>query len=114
MEKYLKMRKRPIKENLENEFINKAEESYIGHKNDAEDMHYFVKKERWPITDEEFKPSLAEGSTLRKNINLALKEYEWNSIDRHTKSLGVQKTEWILYAIHKLMYEEQIYFKNRD
>jgi hypothetical protein len=82
---------------------------------DVEDLHKYVGPVKWPIVEDPVIPSLAEGSmTLNKNLSVYLKEKEWNSIDRHVKALGKNKSEWIRYALLKLMQEEQIHcFKNR-
>ena len=104
------MRKRPSRNELESSFIDNAVTNKSDNETIKEDFHQYIKKSRWPVLEEDIAPSLAEGSKLRKPLTLALKEIEWNSIDRHTKTLGVAKLEWIRYAIFKLMQEEQIYF----
>lgn len=103
------MRRKPIK-SKEDLFIENAQAHDIISQTSTEDIHQYVIREKWPISEEILTPSLSEGSNLRKPITLPLKEYEWNSIDRHTKTLGIQKSEWIRYAIFKLMQEEQAYF----
>jgi hypothetical protein len=79
----------------------------------VEDLHKYVGPIDRP--PEKISPSLAEGSTtLNKNMSIYLKEREWNSLDRHVKALGRNKSEWVRYALLKLMQEEQIYcFKHR-
>ena len=109
MRKSLINRKELDERFIDNAISEKADTEII-----KEDLHKYVKLSKWPIL-EEASPSYAKGSHLNKNINLPLKEYEWNSIDRHTKMLGIAKTEWIRYAIAKLLQEEQIYFlKNHN
>ena len=103
------MRKRLEKEQLIENFIKEAPHDSIP-QNVEKDLHTYIKHAKWPLSDSKAAPSLATGSNLRKPLLLPLKEYEWNSIDRHTKALGIQKSEWIRYAIFKLMYEEQEYF----
>ncbi len=61
----------------------------------------------WPLFEEEYTPMVQEGSSLSKNMTLALKEFEWKTIDFHTKVLKVSKSAWIRYAIMKLLDEEQ-------
>lgn len=113
--RYLKMRKRPEREIEEKRFIEGAEASISDQKTVKEDLHKYVRKMNWPIDDADISPSLAKGSNLRKHLTLSLTEVEWNSIDRHTKSIGTNKTAWIRYAVFRLMQEEQIYyFKNRQ
>lgn len=68
------------------------------------DMHV-----KWPILEDIGDPTMENGSTLRKPMTLPLKEYEWNTIDYHTKRLGVQKAEWIRYAIFRLLHAEQAF-----
>lgn len=106
------MRERPNKNKTEEAFINQGQAEVTDSR--VKDFRVYVKHSKWPIFKYNFNPSLAEGSILRKPITLPLKEYEWNSIDRHTKALGVQKSEWIRYAVFKLMSEEQAHFtKNK-
>lgn len=108
------MRKRPDRDLEERKFIEKAEASAADQATISEDLHKYMHKINWPLDAFPAAPSMAEGSTLRKPMTLALTEKEWNSIDRHTKALGISKTEWIRHALFKLMQEEQIYcFKNK-
>jgi len=108
------MRNRPNqKESLgekEKEFIKKAQadrQDFLGKK---EDLHTYVQPSSWPLDQYYPTPSLADGSHLKKPIVLYLTEQEWNSVDRHTKILGVSKQEWIKYAIRKLLEDEQMFF----
>ena len=96
-------------------FINEAAAEKRDSIGEIEDLHKYVRPIDWPLDKEPLSPSLAEGSTtLNKNMTLALKENEWNSIDRHVKALNRNKSEWIRYALFRLMQEEQIYcFKNK-
>ena len=105
------MRKSPTtkREQVE-KFIDGAVSDLASDKTIIEDLHKYVKHSRWPILLEKISPSLASGSNLNKGLNLPLKEYEWNSIDRHVKALGVKKTEWIRHAMFRLLQEEQIHF----
>lgn len=101
------MRNRPTKTEsfIESAIAEKADIETL-----REDLHKHVKRSRWPLDDTPITPSMAEGSHLRKGVNLPLKEYEWNSIDRHTKAIGIAKTDWIRYAIFKQLQDEQIMF----
>ena len=117
MELFLKMRKRPNRDDMEKKFINgavadKKDDDYE-HQETEVNGHEKITRKKWPLEDIPITPLLAQGSSLRRPINLPLREYEWNSLDLHTRSLGVQKTEWIRHAIFKLMGEEQNYFKNK-
>lgn len=105
--RFLKMISRKDLSPPEVEFIRAAAEE----QNTTEDLHKFVKPSKWPISDKILRPSLANGSTkLRKALTIQLKEAEWNSIDRHIKTLNVGKNEWVRYAILKQLQEEQLYF----
>lgn len=107
------MRNRPTQ--AEQKFIEgaTAKDSLTVQKK-SEDLHKYVKRIIWPIDDRLINPSLGEGSNLRKNLTVSLTEQEWNSIDRHTKALRINKTEWVRYALFKLMQEEQLYcFQNK-
>ena len=109
------MRKRPDREIEERKFVESAEASIADQKTVKEDLHNYVRRVDWPLDGVDIIPSLAEGSNLRKHLTLSLTEKEWNSIDRHTKSIGTNKTAWIRHAIFRLMQEEQIYcFKNKS
>jgi hypothetical protein len=104
------------REDLKPEYYEFLHGSASNRKDDigeVEDLHQYVRPVEWP-TDQVL-PSLAEGSaTLNKNLSVYLKEKEWNSIDRHVKALGRNKSEWIRHALLKLMQEEQIHcFKSR-
>lgn len=79
--------------------------------NSVSNVHKHLMYTTWPLWNEQINPSLAAGSNLTKPLNLALKEYEWNSIERHTKILGVRKIEWVRYAIFSLMQKEQLHFR---
>ena len=93
----------------------RSEKNYIEEKNTAiEDLHQYVRSIKWPIEDISISPSMSKGSKLGKPISISMKEYEWNTIDRHTKAIRIAKATWIKYAIFKLLQEEQVYcFKNR-
>lgn len=106
------MRDRPTTK--KEDFINNAIAERVDNETVSDDLHRYVRKYRWPLDDTPVSPSLADGSHLRKHFNLPLKEYEWNSIDRHTKVLGVSKADWVRHAIFKQLQEEQIFFlKNK-
>lgn len=87
----------------------------IDEKIPVEDLHAYMRPIDWPLSKETIAPSLAAGSdTLNKNMSIFLKENEWNSIDRHTKALKLNKSTWIKHAIFKLMQEEQVFcFKHK-
>lgn len=104
------MRKRPNKIEVERNFIEKSIADKAEKETIKEDMHMHVVRTGWPIFEEELSPSMAEGSNLRKTMTITFKEFEWNSVDRHTSKIGVEKAEWVRYAIFKLMQEEQLYF----
>jgi hypothetical protein len=91
----------------EETFINRAIEGGTGAEPEEEDRHRYVHRMSWPIATEVIEPSLADGSHLHKSMTLLLQEKEWNSIDRHTKALGVSKSAWVRYAMLKLLQEEQ-------
>ena len=95
----------------ESDFVNAAQEETV----ENIDLHSLVKPTKWPISNRNISPSMANGSTsLRKTLTIQLKEAEWNSVDRHTKALNISKNEWVRYAILKLMQEEQLhFFKNK-
>lgn len=109
------MRKRPSREQLIEQFIEAAPAEQLNRETSKEDIHNYVQPAPWPVIKEKVEPSWAKGDkVLRRSQNLSLKDYEWNSIDRHVKALGVQKVTWIRYAIFKLMQEEQDYFYKRS
>ncbi len=113
--RYLRMRKRPVDQKKEQDFVERV----ITHKdeeiNTKEDFHKYVRKSKWPVFDDIISPSMADGSNLRKPMSLPIKEFEWNSIDRHTKTIGVNKSEWLRYAILRLIQDEQLFFmKNKN
>jgi hypothetical protein len=109
------MRKRQDLSAEQSNFIHNATSETRDEIGEIEDFHKYVRPMDWPISKDPISPSLAEGSTtLNKNLSVYLKEKEWNSIDRHVKALDRNKSEWIRYALLRLMQEEQIYcFKNR-
>ncbi|MDR0697400.1 MAG: ribbon-helix-helix domain-containing protein [Christensenellaceae bacterium] len=96
-------------------FVKDSASEVLDEKGSVEDLHKYVRSIEWPISKDLIYPSLAEGSvTLSKNMTIYLKENEWNSIDRHVKALGRNKSEWVRYALLRLIQEEQIYcFKNK-
>lgn len=97
------------------EFLNEAAAEKLDSVGSVEDLHKYMRSTDWPFSKEPVSPSLAAGSSsLNKNMSIFLKEREWNSIDRHTKALKINKSTWIKYAIFKLMQEEQLYcFKSK-
>jgi hypothetical protein len=97
------------------DFLHGSTSEKRDEKGEIDDLHKYVSQIDWPIFKSPIAPSLAEGSaTLNKNLSIYLKEKEWNSIDRHVKALGRNKSEWIRHALLKLMQEEQIYcFKKK-
>lgn len=113
MRSYLMIKRKDLK--ITQEMRSLSELEMGGENTVQEDLHSYVRPIDWPLSKEEISPSLAEGSeTLNKNMSIFLKEQEWNSIDRHTKALKLNKSTWIKYAIFKLMQEEQLYcFKHK-
>lgn len=107
------MRKSLInKKQHEEKFISEA----VAEKTETvkEDLHKYVTRSAWPLFGE-ISPSYAEGSNLSKPLNVSMKEFEWNSIERHIKTLDVEKSKWIRYAIFKLIEEEQfLFFKDKN
>lgn len=100
------MRNRPkIEKTVIQKFLEIPEQNI-----NKEDLHRYVKKSDWPIINPSPSPCFADGSTLKKPLLIYLNEIEWNSIDRHTKTLGISKQEWIKHAIYYLLEEEQNYF----
>lgn len=74
-----------------------------------EDLHRYVVPAVWPFTETP-KPSIVHSSNLDKPLQLRIKEFEWDSIDRHVNAMGVRKVMWVRHAIFKLMEEEQYFF----
>ncbi|MDR2781363.1 MAG: hypothetical protein LBB21_02790 [Holosporaceae bacterium] len=109
------MRKREEIEAIHYEFLHGSRSEKMDNVGEVDDLHKYVRSIDWPISQDIVLPSLADGSTtLNKNLSVYLKEREWNSIDRHVKALDRNKSEWIRYALLKLMHEEQMYcFKNK-
>jgi hypothetical protein len=96
-------------------FISQAAEEGTDAPPPGEDLHRYVHRTVWPIGQTPVAPSLADGSSLGRSLTIALQEKEWNSIDRHTKALGIPKARWIRHAIFRLMEEEQQYcFRHRS
>lgn len=117
--RYLGMRRKPDlkkseKEFIENSLTEKEENSLskdISKKKIVEGKVHL----KWPFNDIVDEPKMEEGSSLRRPINLPLKEFEWNTLEIHTKKIGVGKTEWLRHAIYKLLIEEQdFYSRNID
>lgn len=73
------------------------------------DLHRYVVRPRvWPLTNPDPNPSLAKGrEDLKKPYLIHLTEQQWNSLERHTRVLGVSKAEWMRYAMLRLLEEEQ-------
>ena len=73
------------------------------------DLHrYVVRPRTWPLSHPDPHPSLAKGrEDLKKPYLIHLTEQQWNSLERHTKVLGVSKAEWMRYAMSRLLEEEQ-------
>lgn len=100
------MKTRPSKDKLIKKFIEKADKEIkeeginLGLEGDNKILLY------WPFFGNS-NPILEEGGDLSRPINLPLKEFEWNTLDRHTKKLNISKSKWIRYAIYKLLEEEQ-------
>jgi hypothetical protein len=109
------MRKRDDINVKYHEFLHGSSSEKMDDIGKIEDLHKYVKPISWPISKDPISPSMADGSVvLNKNLSVYLKEKEWNSIDRHVKALNRNKSEWIRYALLRLMQEEQLYcLKNR-
>lgn len=105
------MRKRP---ETKDQFIDNALATKLDILDENEESYTAFKAIKWPLNDIAIKPSMSGGSSLNKPINISLKEFEWNTIDAHTKSIGVSKTAWIKYAAFKLLQEEQNYLYNNQ
>lgn len=117
------MRKRPNIELLKDEFINAAttnvEENIKTHTiiEETEEIDYnkYVSNLSWPIDKEIIAPSYAEGCSLKKPLTVNLNEKEWNTVDRHVKTLGVTKDKWVKRAIFKELFNDQLTaFKNKQ
>lgn len=117
------MRKRPDTEHLRNNFINAASTNVeeITVKQEVEaikqeveksslkiDYNNYVSNITWPLDKDEILPSYADGCLLKKPLSINLNEKEWNTIDRHVKTLGVTKDKWVKRAILKQLYIEQL------
>lgn len=100
------MRKRPIRSDVA-EFINNAVADKITTSYEDSEIFLMLSKIKWPINGEKFHAPNTEGSTLRKDLNIALKEHEWNALDKHVGSIGISKLQWVKHAIFKLMDEER-------
>lgn len=55
----------------------------------------------------EYNVIFEEGSNLNKPVHITLKEYEWNTIDKHVKNQKISKAQWIRNAMFKLLESEQ-------
>lgn len=109
------MRKRSDLTPAEQKFIEGASANQADQKTIKEDMHKYVRRMLEPVDDYKPDPSMAEGSSLRKDLTVGLTESQWNTVDRHVKAIGVQKSTWVRHALLKLIEEEQTYcFKNRS
>lgn len=108
------MRRKPDTKELEEAFIKKSpvdDEGEVVSSPENKVVHSYGK---WPLESLSGTPIFEEGSKLRKPINLQTTEFEWNTIDLHTKKLGIGKNEWIRHAVYKLLLSEQAYLlKNK-
>ena len=110
------MRKRPKLELLQNKFIDAAStnvEETSTHITSLKagievDYNDYVSKLIWPLDKEDILPSYADGCLLKKPLSININEKEWNTIDRHVKTLGVTKDKWVKRAIFKQLYLEQM------
>lgn len=104
------MRKRPetLLSDAKEQFIKSASSNEKNH-GPQEDLHRYVKPTIWPFTGKT-QPSLASSGHFTKSFRLTIKKFEWDAVERHVKSLGIQKSTWIRHAIFKLMEEEQLFF----
>lgn len=104
------MRKKPVLDKTKEDFIKGAYTERIDaippEKKEVNNRHL-----KWPMDGSLLiHPSMENGGSLRRPINIPLREFEWNTIDKHTKSLGVGKSEWIRHAIYLLLDAEQKYY----
>ena len=108
------MRKRMTAVNREETFIEGAATEIEETQPKTVDLHRYVKRHDWPLDQKEPNPSLsAKGrKDLKKPLLIHLSEQLWNSIDRHTRVLGVSKGEWVRHAMLRLLEEEQNSFFN--
>jgi hypothetical protein len=106
------MRKRSTVVSNEEAFITGAatEQEVVQPK--TTDLHrYVVRPRTWPLSHLNPTPSLAKGrEDLKKPFLIHLTEQQWNSLERHTKALGVSKAEWLRHAMLRLLEEEQLAF----
>lgn len=116
------MRKRPDTEHLRNNFINSASTNVeetsvkhvvgsipdVGEQSLKIDYNNYVSNITWPLDKDDILPSYAEGCLLKKPLSINLNEKEWNTIDRHVKTLGVTKDKWAKRALLKQLYIEQL------
>ena len=95
------MKTRPKSQNKNiNDFINNAsaEEKTALTTNTIQNRHTYE--------IEHFNIPFEDGSALRKQLNVSLKEFEWNTINSHIERIGASKAQWIKYACFKLMKED--------
>jgi hypothetical protein len=105
------MRRRSISLSREESFITGAATEQEVTTPQTVDLHRYVRPHTWPLSHPHPSPSLAKGrEDLKKPYLIHLTEQQWNSIERHTKVLGVSKAEWIRHAILRLLEEEQQMF----
>jgi hypothetical protein len=90
-------------------FLDGSAAAQVDNYQTGADLHQFVRRMDWPVDGKVPSPSLADGSdVLSKQVIVRVHENIWNSIDRHTKTIGVSKAKWLTHAILKLMEEEQL------
>ena len=98
----MKLRKRMNKNKIE-DFINRSIDDQK--KEPLKELNLEVKSKRDLYQTPN--PKMAQGSLLRKPLTINLKENEWNTIDEHTKQLGISKIDWLRHAIFSLIEKEQ-------
>jgi hypothetical protein len=77
-------------------------------------IYNLVHRVMWPI-DGEVAPSLLKGrNDVEKNLSLRINEDIWLSIEAHCASLDVTKSEWIRFAMLRLLQYEQQWFINKS
>ncbi len=102
------MRRRSLPVTSEEAFITGAATEQEVATPKTVDLHRYVRPRKWPLSHENPNPSLAKGrEDLKKPFLIHLTEQQWNSLERHTKALGVSKAEWLRHAMMRLLEEEQ-------
>lgn len=108
------MRRKPKTRKIEEQFIESSPTEEKNSERISSNLIDRTQQLKWPVIRLDTNPIMNNGSSLRRPINLPVKEFEWNTVESHTKKLGVGKTEWISYAIYRLLIEEQEYYYNSN